>query len=658
MSNKSTTDNIILYPRSYNKRGDESLHSVQGVTPEGEEVNIKLRVSSKYQGRDGTPSIAEFAREDYGAKNACIASPDNSPEKRQGILLFSGCEPDGENRKGITSYIARWAHRLVSDADAPAPVIGTGRVDIAEDTSRNRGLKTDIEALKKAKPTGWEGRIVRLEEELNDATRYAYSLRIYLHGQTRMFRSKDTKAWEQWIAETINQGELHGSLAGVFIRAKLDTGKFLPELASELIPIWNPKEHRYQNGQEIASWFHRQNPEVQGLGDDVSLVIMPIQCHIAGQVFKKFYGEPERLDKLRQQFYPGGEPELSQVIASQSLHEGKHLLLRVHALSDPLGRPMKLNEHGDFHAIIVGEEADLGELGQVKVAAGLNVLAPIGFPAWFEPIRVMLDESDISSIADWGQETGREELALEPGEQPSAAVYVGSESEMLDELVIVDDITMVTESLEPLESLEGEVSPANDQPPSSADEAHGAPTYNPVMVVVDDEPRLPEFSEDNSELSAAPAVDAPSDAIEHEGIVPIHQQDGQGGEAVAEVPDTTSLVSPVVEVEAKVTDQQPASQPAPESIVSTETEVEAEPEPEPVLDTQWDAEDELEPLPEMELTQRQERKESAGETPTKAEVLPQVTDQAVVVEAVPAPAVQSEKKAKGLAGFMAKRGLL
>jgi hypothetical protein len=658
MSNKSTTENIILYPRSYNKRGDESLHSVQGVTPEGEEVNIKLRVSSKYQGRDGTPSIAEFAREDYGAKNACIASPDNSPEKRQGILLFSGCEPDGENRKGITSYIARWAHRLVSDADAPAPVIGTGRVDIAEDTSRNRGLKTDIEALKKAKPTGWEGRIVRLEEELNDATRYAYSLRIYLHGQTRTFRSKDTKAWEQWIAETINQGELHGSLAGVFIRAKLDTGKFLPEIASELIPIWNPKEHRYQNGQEIASWFHRQNPEVQGLGDDVSLVIMPIQCHVAGQVFKKFYGEPERLDKLRQQFYPGGEPELSQVIASQSLHEGKHLLLRVHALSDPLGRPMKLNEHGDFHALIVGEEADLGELGQVKVAAGLNVLAPIGFPAWFEPIRVMLDESDISSIADWGQETGHEELPLEPGDQPSAAAYAGSEPEMLDELVIVDDITMVTESLEPLESLEGEMSPAHDQSPSSTDEARGAPTHNPVMVVVDDEPRLPEFSEDNSELSAAPAVDAPSDAIEHEGIVPIHQQDVRGGEAVTEVLDTTSLVSPIVEVEAKVTDQQPASQPAPESIVSTETEVEAAPEPEPVLDTQWDAEDELEPLPEMELTQGQEKEESAGETPTTAEVLPQVVDQPVVAEAASAPAVQSEKKAKGLAGFMAKRGLL
>jgi hypothetical protein len=60
----------------------------------------------------------------------------------------------------------------------------------------------------------------------------------------------------------------------------------------------------------------------------------------------------------------------------------------------------------------------------------------------------------------------------------------------------------------------------------------------------------------------------------------------------------------------------------------------------------------------MELTQGQEKEESAGETPTTAEVLPKVVDQPVVAEAASAPAVQSEKKAKGLAGFMAKRGLL
>lgn len=657
MSNKSTTDNIILYPRSYNKRGDESLHSVQGVTPEGEEVNIKLRVSSKYQGRDGTPSIAEFAREDYGAKNACIASPDNSPEKRQGILLFSGCEPDGENRKGITSYIARWAHRLVSDADAPAPVIGTGRVDIAEDTSRNRGLKTDIEALRKAKPTGWEGRIVRLEEELNDATRYAYSLRIYLHAQTRVFRSKDMKAWEQWIAEAINKGEQHGSLTGVFIRAKLDTGKYLPEIASELIPIWNPKEHRYQNGQEIASWFHRQNPEVQGLGDDVSLVIMPIQCHIAGQVFKKFYGEPERLDKLRQQFYPGGEPELSLVIASQSLHEGKHLLLRVHALSEPLGRAMKLNEHGDFHAPIVGEEAGVGEFGLVKVAAGLNVLAPIGFPAWFEPIRVMLDESDISSIADWGQDAGHAVLSLEPGEQPLVATYASSEPEMLDELVIVDDITLVTESPELLELPVDDVGLANDQPPSSTDDVQGVAVPDPVLIAVDDEPRLQELNEDDSELLEVPAVDLPSEDIEPESIVVTPQLGGPEGEILDTVSDAHSPGSPVVDVEIEVTDLQPSPQPAFEPPVSAEPEAEAAAEPEPLLDAQWDDEDELEPLPEMELVEGKERVKSVEQTPAKAEVLPEVANQ-VEVEAAPAPVLQNEKKAKGLAGFMAKRGLL
>jgi hypothetical protein len=449
MPSKSSPENIILYPRSYNKRGDESLHSVQGVTADGEEVNVKLRVAAKYAPRDGTPSIAEFAREDYGAKNACIASPDNSPENRQGILLFSGCEPDGENRKGITSYIARWAYRLVADAESPSPVIGIGRIDVAEETSRNRGIRTDIEALQQAKPIGWEARVVRLEQDLNDATRFAYSLRVYQFSKTRLFPSQDAKAWEQWIAETVNRGAPTGTISGVLVRAKLSTGKYLPEIYAELIPIWNPRERRYQNGNEIVSWFHKQNPEISGLGEDVSLVVMPIDCHIAGQVFKKFYGDPKNHQKLRQQFYPNGEAELSYIAASQSLHDGSPLLLRVHALGNPLGTAMKLNEHGDFIAQVIGEAGE--ESGEIleKIAAGLNSRAPLFFPSWFEPTPVLIDESDLPLLLDFNADELQPEITEPPNTGTGDSFVFTSDPEMLDELVIVDDITEVVAQHEP-----------------------------------------------------------------------------------------------------------------------------------------------------------------------------------------------------------------
>lgn len=86
------SDYIVFYPRKYNKRGEEALHSVQGVDSAGNEINVKLRISSALMSHEGCPSIAEFSRTDRKAKMACSASPENSPENPDGILLFTHCE--------------------------------------------------------------------------------------------------------------------------------------------------------------------------------------------------------------------------------------------------------------------------------------------------------------------------------------------------------------------------------------------------------------------------------------------------------------------------------------------------------------------------------------------------------------------------------------
>lgn len=661
-SNKSSPENIILYPRSYNKRGDESLHSVQGVTADGEEVNVKLRVASKYACRDGTPSIAEFAREDYGAKNACIASPDNSPTNRKGILLFSGCEPDGENRKGITSYIARWAYRLVADGDSPAPIVGIGRVHIAEETSRNRGIRTDIEALQQAKPIGWEARVTRLEQDLNDATRFAYSLRLYQYSRTRMFPSSDTKAWEQWIVDVINKGGTNSTVTGVFVRAKLSGGKYLPEIAAELIPIWNPRDRRYQNGAEIVSWLHKLNPELAGIGEDVSLVIMPVECHIAGQVFKKFYGEPKNFQKLKQQYYPGGHPELSLLAASQSLHDGSPLLLRVHPLGSPMGAAMKLNEHGDFLAQFVGEAGE--EQGEVveKIAAGLNFKAPMFFPTWFEPVRLLIDENDIPLLHDlvadeFDPDASQERSALDAG-----TFTFATDPEMLDELVIVDDITEISPdqstSSEPL-LIAPEVDvaslvlaePVGNQTPDFDNKPMEAKVSEPL--VADSEISKAEASASSEDGCTAGADDGPAMVLDddHPATTAVDEPDASWAFSVDDEPvfrsesemqatlpesgDSTMASEEVPAIETPgvdAFDEEVKSDSNLERPTPNELALLPEPEPEPELE------------PELPTSSTQVHGQEESDTSLDKEghaARPQMT----------------EKKPKGLAGFLAKRGL-
>lgn len=569
-SNMSAPDTIILYPCSYNKRGEESLHSVQGVTADGEEVNIKLRVASKYAGREGTPSIAEFAREDYGAKNACIASPSNSPENRQGMLLFTGCEPDGENRKGITSYIARWAYRLVADADSPSPVMGIGRIDISEETSRNRGIRTDIEALQKAKPVGWEARVMRLEQDMQDATRFAYSLRIYHFSRTRIFTISDTKTWEQWITETINKGSGAGTITGIFVRAKQAGGKFLPEINAELVPIWNPKDRRYQNGQEIVSWLRKLNPDIVGLGEDVSLVAMPVECHVAGQVFKKFYGEPKNYQKLRQQYYPNGQAELSYLAASQSLHDGSPLLLRVHALGSPLGPAIKLNEHGDFIAHILGEAGDDPLEITEKIVTGLNFKAPISFPSWFEPIRAMIDEIDLPLAGDFStEEPEPQPSATDSAQVPDSDFRYGIDPEMLDELVIVDDITEVASPLSATIDQQSEVVQATLEKDSG---------LAPEALPVDDQ--LPE-----SDFSSGAILEQPSDNSEDQVTQIQESSSSPLAEPGKDDPEFNNPFDepPVVQADASLGDDIEPDSDEPEMVWSEDSE-EALEEPEPVID--------------------------------------------------------------------------
>lgn len=649
-----TQENIILYPRSYNKRGDESLHSVQGVTPDGEEVNVKLRIPANAKIIGMKPSIAEFAREDYGAKNVCRATPDNGPGKPGGMLLFTGCEPDGSNRKGITSYIARWAHRLCADDESPAPIQGIGRVDVAKPVTKQRGYMTDIKALREAKPPGWEQRVASIEAQMNNTVEFQYQLRMYRFAETRSFSLAARDEWEGHFIALINEQNLRGATIGAFVRVRLEGGKYLPEIATEMLPLFMKSHNRYQSGAEVLQWLYRTNPELPGLGDDAQVVIVPIESYTAGTVFRKHYGAAERYNRLLQQFYPGDRAELCQLVASRSMHEGEPMLLRVHPLTPPLAIPAKLSEDGTLSALMVGEEVPVVPQRDVPIEAGLNGFAPLSFPAWFQPVRIVLDEGDINLLADLGSEKADKGIldSLEGEDEP----------EEPDEMIIIDDIFEVYGS---------EFPSAPTQIPVQIEDKEGSDVFDraadQIGIVEDPEPLL-EPEAETSEASTTledealePAVRESGGQLENEsGLVDVERKiaipspeepmvhERGVSDAILPFTDVEPLAEPVLEPEFDELHDEPhlISDPVePDEIHSSSHDVSADNPASTSIEDAFPAISSLDLEPKPQVSEAEQEPEPEPLLEPNEPVLKEQE--------------KSEKpKPKGLAGFMARKGLL
>lgn len=149
---------LIVYPRRYNLRGKAELHSVFGVTPEGLEVNVKLRVPKEYLKEEAgwtIPRVGEFARTDIKAKMPCIATEANGPgPQREGMLIFSAVQPDDTVANG---YVAGWASVLAESANSPEPIVGWGRMEIERNTRAVQEKLAEIAQLEARIAAGGEG---------------------------------------------------------------------------------------------------------------------------------------------------------------------------------------------------------------------------------------------------------------------------------------------------------------------------------------------------------------------------------------------------------------------------------------------------------------------------------------------------------------------
>jgi hypothetical protein len=409
-------ETIVLFPRSYNKRGDERLHSVQGLTLDGREVNVKLRIDESMLGKESTPSIAEFSREDVKAKNPCLATPDNAFDNREGVLLFTGCEVEGENRKGIPTFTARWAYVLASHSDDQDPVFGLGRVVIIADNQAVKAIHTELEDLEKLKPVGWEAIAERKRKALSDPLKLSYFGHLYQDAEEKSFPIANRDELTEFADSIFTSYTRSGVVGGVLIRLKDENGALIPGFSTEVFPRWI-RQNTYQSGSDVMKFFFRAHDQRSTENGAATFVAMPIKRYACGPSFKNYYflkKPDESLQKIRKHFLINNEPTVSRIALSLSLRQesGESFMLKYYPLTSPISSVATIGEEPPpADEVLIAPINGLAQIADssMRPKVGLSTTTSLDFPTWYQPLVV--DPLALSPMV-------RPEIILQDQEEP------------------------------------------------------------------------------------------------------------------------------------------------------------------------------------------------------------------------------------------------
>ena len=360
MSIDSSGVNIILYPRSYNKRGDESGHSVSGVTDDGTEVCVRLKISDQYKGEEWTPSIAEFSREDFRANMICVASEKNSKEDREGVLLFSSATKVSNPSKagtGIDTYNAKWAHVLSEGKHTPEPIFAMARIEFNRDSSEIKKLKEEIsfmsdDPLKKDD-------IAALTEMIKNPQLFWYSAVIY-HYEDLVVIPSDRNALISVIHECLDKNVKSGMTNGFMIRKVDQNGFVVKDSCKEFFSFFLSSQKRNQNGAEFLKRNGSLLDQYGFLDGKYRLEIMPLSRLSGLKSTSRHYGTPDQFKRLVRIYGENDDKRACRaVIKSGSSVNDTLILSRVFPLSSSTGSPELLSKEGLFNKCHVGEKRKL-----------------------------------------------------------------------------------------------------------------------------------------------------------------------------------------------------------------------------------------------------------------------------------------------------------
>lgn len=355
---------IIFYPRSYNTRGEQKKHSVLGLTDGGKIINVKLRLDEKHEDKQNAPSIKEFAKTDYLAKNPCIPSEDNSPENPEGVLLLSRCFKEGyDSEKGVDVYIARWAVVLSPSSQTPPLHKGLGRMEIKKDSSTVKKLRG---LMRKAESDNKLDDADALKKQIEDPTAWSYPAIFYFPEKMVTFSLDNTKGLEEKVSVELDNLSKSGIVSGLALRARNKSNEVIKETYKEVFSKFIISATRYQNGLET---FKSIIEDLSGKysNKDYKWDAIPIKKINTGPSSSRYYGLKEKLSFTRSMFTfdsNDSEPRLSKICARVSYFgdTDNTLLSRLYTTSEPLDHPARLDKAGHFSLTYTGEGTKLAHL--------------------------------------------------------------------------------------------------------------------------------------------------------------------------------------------------------------------------------------------------------------------------------------------------------
>jgi len=339
------------------------MHSMVGMTSEGDLINVKLRLDEKYLKMDSPPSVVEFSRTDFKAKMVCIASDDNGPEKPEGILLLSKCVKEGRDRsRNLDVFIARWADVIKSDSSSEDPVQGISRVMIQMESTQVKKIRSLKE---KARQRGDEDEVKALQDQIEDPINWSYPVIVYHPKQLETFCSGDVKSFRETGARMIDRFSDRGLVGGVAVRAINPYGQVIKASYLECQSRYIVTEERNQTGFETMESLLEDWPEKYD--DDVTKwELFPIQRINAGPHANKQSGANGRYDFIQRTYYSDGRPRVCLGMSRITHYEQSRvtLLSKHFTLSEPIGDPARLDASSGLNMTFAGEGLKLAHINR------------------------------------------------------------------------------------------------------------------------------------------------------------------------------------------------------------------------------------------------------------------------------------------------------
>lgn len=355
--------NIILYPRSYNKRGDENCHSVMGVTDDGTEVCVRLKISEQYKGADWAPSIVEFSRTDYKAKKFCVASETNCKEKREGVLLFTSANPvyDSANKaNGIKTFTATWAHVLSEDSDSPSPIFGISRIEFNRESGDIKKIKEEIK-MASGNPDR-ESELKDLIEMVSDPANFSYHSIIY-HCEELVCIPSEKGNLVSKITEIIDKKSPDGIVNGFLIRKVDRNGFVIKGSCREFYPFYQRHTGRNQNGYEFLLKNGYMLDECNYIDGISRIEIIPTSRIAGGKVTSKHYSSKDNFDLLLSTYGDSENKLACRSAVKINYTNGNSLILnKLFSLSPSSGNVELLGKSGQFDKRYVGDKTRLADI--------------------------------------------------------------------------------------------------------------------------------------------------------------------------------------------------------------------------------------------------------------------------------------------------------